>query len=121
MNNKNMMKKAIVGVIAVSMLSISPIFSVGTAVAADCKTANTCTVPNTENHQGSEMSTVSGAGPVNHAAQSGAVKNQFSEANTGKTARTWTKTAKLNCTKGTMTIHISDNRTKCPNGFTKKK
>lgn len=124
MNNKFMNKRMITAVVGLTFVAMLPLTSAMQANAADCKTSNTCTVPSHsdgQEHQGGEMSTVNVAGPSNRAGQSGAIKNQYSAANTSKSKRNWTKPATLNCAKGSVTMHISDKGAKCPNGFTKKK
>ena len=124
MNNKAMNKRMISAVVGLTFVALLPVTSVISANAADCKTNNTCTVPahsDGQEHQGGEMSTVNVAGPSNQAGQTGAIKNQYSAANTSKSKRNWTKPAKLNCTRGAVTMHISDKAATCPSGFTKKK
>ncbi len=124
MNNKQMKKQIFAGAISLTFLAMLPAISLTPTNAADCKTTNTCTVPagsDGQEHPGGEMSTVNVAGPSNRAGQSGAIKNQYSTANASKSKRNWTKPAKLNCTKGAVTLHISDKGATCPSGFIKKK
>jgi hypothetical protein len=124
MHTKSMSKRVFTGVISLVVFAGISISSAVSANAADCNTGSTCTVPKqseSDVRTGSEMSTVSGAGPSNNAGQSGAIKNQYSAINSSKTKRVWTKTATINCSKGGITLHLSEKKAVCPTGYSKKK